>query len=151
MKLIDKHYNMDLAEHMAVCDANYLRLVKLFPTLRDQPKGVFGVTIAGQRTEVIVEVLQRSPYTSLVRVRQLPDAPWGINPGFTVRLYHDARNAEVVEYQGARHFKAVYDYPNRVMRQRDEKAQVNRLLGEYLSNCLRHGAAAAETEEAPAA
>ena len=151
MKLADRHYSMDLAEHMAVCDANYLRLVKLFPALRDRPKGVFGVTIAGQRTEVIIEVLQRSPYTSLVRVRQLPDAPWGINPGFTVRLYHDARNAEVVEYQGARHFKAVYDYPNRVMRQRDEKAQVNRLLGEYLSYCLRHGAAAAETEEAPAA
>lgn len=149
MKFVDRHYSMDLASHMAVCDANYLRLVKLFPALRDGSKDLFEVTVAGRGAEVVIEVLQRSPYTSLVRVRQLPDAPWGINPGFTVRLYHDARNAEVVEYQGARHFKAVYEYPNRVMRQRDEKAQVNRLLGEYLSYCLRNGAAV--PEKAPAA
>ena len=58
-------------------------------------------------------------------------------------LYHDARCAEVIEYQCAKHFNAVYPYPNAGMRQRDEKAQVNRLLGEFLAFCLRHGVNAA--------
>ena len=58
----------------------------------------------------------------------------------------DARCAEVVEYQGKRHFRAVYDYPNEDMRQPDEKAQINRFLSEYLALCLSHGVAA----EAPA-
>ncbi|MCZ6710736.1 MAG: DUF1249 domain-containing protein, partial [Gammaproteobacteria bacterium] len=60
-------------------------------------------------------------------------------PALKVRLYHDARSAEVVEYQREGHFRAVYDYPNRDMRLPDEKAQVNRFLGEFLSMCLTHG------------
>ena len=63
-------------------------------------------------------------------------------PRITVRLYHDARAAEVVEFQNERHFKPVYNYPNGEMRQRDEKVQLNRFLSEYLSTCLAHGACA---------
>ena len=126
------------------CDANYVRLMRLCPTLRERGGGSFGVTIAGRRAQVGIEVVERNPYTTLIRLRQRPEAPWGLNPGFTVRLYHDARCAEVVEYQRARHFKAVYDYPNEAMRQRDEKVQVNRFLGEFLSYCLRNGVALRE-------
>ena len=66
-----------------------------------------------------------------------------IRSGFTSWTISRARSAEVVEYQGKRHFlRAVYDYPNTDMRQPDEKAQINRFLGEYLSLCLTHGVAA---------
>ena len=129
---------------MAECDANYVRLMRLFPTLRERAGSSFDVTIAGQRAQISIDVLERNPYTTLVRLRQWPEARWGLNPGFTVRLYHDARCAEVVEYQRARHFKAVYAYPNDAMRQRDEKVQVNRFLGEFLSYCLRNGVALRE-------
>ena len=139
-----KSYSIDLPAHMAECDANYLRIMKLFPSLRETDVSVFGVMIADEAAEVSIEVLQRSPYTTLIRLRQLPEAPWGTNPTMTVRLYHDARSAEVVEYQRARHFKAVYPYPNDSMRQRDEKVQVNRFLGEFLSYCLTHGVAVHE-------
>ena len=139
-----KRYSIDLPAHMAECDANYLRIMKLFPNLRENDVSVFGVMIADQTAEVSIAVLQRSPYTTLIKLRQLPEAPWGTNPMMTVRLYHDARSAEVVEYQRARHFKAVYAYPNDSMRQRDEKVQVNRFLGEFLSYCLTHGVAVHE-------
>jgi len=59
----------------------------------------------------------------------------------TVRLYHDAKSAEVIEVQKQRRFDAVYDYPNEKMRQRDEKTQINRFLSEFLSMCLTHGVA----------
>lgn len=144
MSHVGTHYSIDLPRYMAECDANYMRLMRLFPGLRERPGGSFGVTIAGQRARVSMKVLERNPYTTLIRLRQGPEAPWGLNPGFTVRLYHDTRCAEVVEYQRARHFKAVYDYPNDAMRQRDEKVQVNRFLGEFLFYCLRNGVALQE-------
>ena len=126
---------------MAECDANYLRLKKLFPSLRERDASSFGIDINGNVLEIKLEVVERSRYTSLVRLTQLPVAPWSRKPSITIRMYHDARNAEVVEYQGKRHFRAVYDYPNEDMRHPDEKAQINRFLGEYLSLCLTHGIA----------
>lgn len=138
-----KRYNIDLPAHMAECDANYLRLIKLFPGLRDSESVTIGVDLNGTRFEVCVDVLEVSPYTTLIRLTQRPEVPWSHRASLTIRLYHDARSAEVVEYQGKRHFlKAVYDYPNVDMRHPDEKAQINRFLGEYLSVCLAHGVAA---------
>ena len=84
-------------------------------------------------------MLERGPYTTLLRLTQEPAPPWSSKPSLTIRLYHDARCAEVVEYQGKRHFRAVYDYPNEDMRHPDEKAQINRFLSEYLAVCLAHG------------
>ena len=124
---------------MAECDANYLRLLKLFPDLRRQDEWCFGVAIGGTMTPIIVNVLERGPYTTLMQIASPREPGWRSNPTFRVRLYHDAKSAEVVEYQRARHFRAVYDYPNQGMRQPDEKAQVNRFLGEFLSVCLACG------------
>ncbi len=145
MKRTDNRYSIDLPRHMAECDANYFRLMRLFPALRERAGETLSVNVVGRRTDVSLEVIERGPYTTLIRLRQGRKERWDLNPGFTVRLYHDARCAEVVEYQRARHFKPVYTYPNDAMRQRDEKAQVNRFLGEFLSYCLRNGIALRET------
>lgn len=56
-----------------------------------------------------------------------------------VRLYHDASVAEVIACEGQRHFKARHEYPNKKMYQTDEKAQLNRFLGELLERCLTQG------------
>ncbi|MDA1074565.1 MAG: DUF1249 domain-containing protein [Proteobacteria bacterium] len=138
-----KRYNINLPAHMAECDANYLRVMKLFPALKDQDDCVFGVARSDNQPhlEVRIKVLERGPYTTLIKLVQLPESSWKTNPSMTIRIYHDARSAEVVEYQRARHFRAVYEYPNDKMHQRDEKAQVNRFLGEFLSLCLMRGVA----------
>ncbi len=143
-----KRYRIDLPAHMAECDANYLRLMKLFPRLRDEDASVFGVLLGGQAQRVEIEVCERGPYTTLVEIRQAGPLRWSPRPQMRVRLYHDARSAEVVECHGARHFRAVYDYPNRDMHLPDEKVQVNRFLTEFLSMCLHHGIAL--TEPVPA-
>ncbi len=137
-------YSIDLAAHIAECDANYWRVLRLFPKLREHDRSSFGVTLAGRSALVSIEVAERSRYTTVVRLRPSPEAPWGMVPTFGVRLYHDANCAEVIEYQRGRNFRSVYAYPNPAMRQRDEKAQVNRLLGEFLSCCLSHGIAASQ-------
>ena len=57
-----------------------------------------------------------------------------------IRMYHDAKSAEVVEYQHQNRFHGSYEVPNRRMRQRDEKAQLNQFR-EYLRYCLAVGGA----------
>jgi len=138
-------YNIDLNAHMAECDANYMRLMKLMPNLFDIDHQVLHLIVAEQKMSLHFRVLERSPYTTLVQLIQQSgfnglhfDLP---SPQLSIRMYHDTRSAEVVEFQNEERFRPVYAYPNQRMRQRDEKVQVNRFLSEYLSACLTHGAA----------
>jgi uncharacterized protein YqiB (DUF1249 family) len=139
-----RRYRIDLPAQMAECDANYLRLMKLFPRLAEEDVSVFGMVLGQHPYQVRLEVVERGPYTTLIELRHLPEAPWNRRPRLRVRLYHDARSAEVVEFHGARHFRPIYKYPNQKMHLPDEKAQVNRFLTEFLSMCLAHGVAISE-------
>jgi len=129
---------------MAECDANYLRLMKLAPDLDVRDVRALTLTLATQDVRVSFRLIERCPYTSMIELTQATSLD-GLHfelplPRMIIRLYHDTRSAEVVQYQNGARFDAVYPYPNREMRQRDEKAQINRFLGEYLSICLSHGA-----------
>ena len=99
--------------------------------------------MTGLNTEVVFEVLEKGPYTTLLQLDVSSDENWlrlATAPSLTVRVYHDAQSAEVVSYQEQNRFHGAYEYPNSRMRQRDEKVQINRFLGEFLSLCLEHGA-----------
>lgn len=134
-----QRYNIDLGAHLAECDGNYHRLCRLLPEL-DAPRPD-AVTIAfGSRTPaVVLRVLDQCRYTTVVALCQCALGPGLTDTRIKVRLYHDARCAEVIEFQGQRHFASRYDYPNALMRQPDEKVRVNHFLRELLSLCLRHG------------
>lgn len=136
-----KRYSINLPAHMAECDANYARLLQLFPGLKTEDVREFGIDLGDASVLLELSVLERSPYTTLVRLAQTDSRSrsWMAQPQITIRMYHDANCAEVVQYQRFRDFKAVYDYPNPDMHQRDEKVQVNRLLGELLAVCLHRG------------
>ncbi|MDH5377224.1 MAG: DUF1249 domain-containing protein [Gammaproteobacteria bacterium] len=89
-----------------------------------------------------VNLLERSPYTSLVELVLAPISNIKLvsKSHFTVRIYHDVKVAEVVEYQGKRRFHAWYaHYPNTAMYTKDEKRQVNLLLSEMLKFCETSG------------
>ena len=157
-----KSYSVDLPGHMAECDANYRRLLRLFPKLREQEELTFSLALSNQHSAVHFEVIERGPYTTVLEI-DLGGRPaqgeepistaqetagdsskseWLSRiaaPVLTVRIYHDAQSAEVISYQKQNRFHGKYDYPNNRMRQRDEKAQVNRFLSELLGLCLSHG------------
>lgn len=145
-------YKIDLSAHLAECDGNYLRLARLLPGLREGDRREFIILLGDVSPQVTVEVTERRRYTAVVLLRQrLPDIEAGVEERLAfaelrikVRLYHDARCAEVIEFQGQRLFEPVYAYPNRKMRLPDEKAQVNRFLREFLNACLTHGVASEE-------
>lgn len=134
-------YNIDLRAHLDECDDNYRRLTRLMPDLRRTDRCEFRMFPHGAAMAMTFEVTHRSRYTTVLTL-DLPASVRSIGGmRIKIRVYHDARTAEVIEFQGQRRFKAVYDYPNPQMRQPDEKVQVNRFLSEFLNACLRYGVA----------
>ena len=137
-----RRYHHDLAGHMAECDMNFQRLMQLFPTVRqDDFKCV--ILLPGEAgTRVELSVVERGPYTTTVQLTQVPKQEWGSSPNMKIQMYHDTKSAEVVSYQHESRFHGAYEYPNKRMRARDEKEQLNRFLGEYLALCLAIGMSA---------
>lgn len=145
-----KAYTIDLSEQMAVCDANYIRLLKLLGTTRGVARRVIalphlGNIIGREQVSVCIEVLEDFKYTSTIAIRQvLRGGKAGAalaysSPEMIVRVYHDAKTAEVTSYQNHRYFKAIYPVPNQFMYQSDEKEQLNLFLAEWLNLCINEG------------
>ena len=141
-------YKVDLKGFMADCEANYARLRRLFPAMGARDHHSVALDDRGDR-HFVLRVLERSPYTSLVEVVERAPEPWpwlGF-PAMRIRLYHDARLAEVVGFDRVGRIRPRYPYPNAVMHQPDEKAQWNRFLAEWLSMALGSGYAVSSPHE----
>lgn len=144
-----KSYTIDLSEQMAVCDANYIRLLKLLGKtrgLRSRLVALPHLGLGGGAGQVLVslEVLEDFKYTSTICIRQTLSGQEGKPamykmPEMIIRVYHDAKTAEVTSYQNHRYFKAAYPVPNQFMYQSDEKEQHNLFLAEWLNLCINEG------------
>ncbi len=131
-------YRHDLGGFIRLCETNYMQLIKLLPAEFDNT-ACFEF-FAGQHIHYKIQVLETSPYTSLLKVLQCDDKlPGYLTPVIRVRLYHDARLAEVCASQHIYHLKPNYDYPNDKMHHKDEKLQVNLFLADWLKFCFAHG------------
>lgn len=135
-----RRYRLNFRELMRLCEENYGRMMPLMRVLGDED--AMSVSVPGPRgrdAELTVSVLERARYTTILRLEQsalhdlLPPAR------ITVRLYHDARLAEVTEALPFRGIAARYAYPNRNMHQQDEKHQWNRFLAEWLRHLREFG------------
>ncbi|MBU1332306.1 MAG: DUF1249 domain-containing protein [Gammaproteobacteria bacterium] len=141
VNLLKERYRVDLVELQAACEANYARLMRLLPAMREVACARRVALSQGEQQlgVLALEVLETCPYTTTLQVRQEHSLPWLPVPQLEVRVYHDARMAEVVSAQSARRFRSIYPYPNEAMHQPDEKTQLNLFLGEWLSHCLACG------------
>ncbi len=135
-----KRYTPDFPEMMRVCETNFAQLRRLLP--RSEEAGA-SVTYQVNGVSYCITVEESTRYTTRVDIRQTAPAVsyWSL-PSMSVRLYHDARVAEVCSTQQIYRFKARYDYPNKKLHQRDEKHQINQFLADWLRYCLVHGAMA---------
>jgi len=128
--------------HHAGCEVNFLRLEKLLPGFAAGQSGCIGIHCAAGRDETLeLCVVERAPYTAELELRQHHPV-WGAR-GMRLRLrvYLDARMAEVVGCTGVRRLLPRYPYPNRLGLARDEKWQLDRLVGEWLERCMAEGRA----------
>ena len=135
-------YRVDLPELLSQGEQNYARLMALLHPLQHQDQLQLQIGTAG--TQVLrIEVLERARYTTEIRLRQEGVHRLLPGPVLIVRLYHDARLAEVTEVTPFRRVAARQSYPNPHMHQPDEKRQWNRFLSDWLRHVRDHGHLAA--------
>ena len=156
----NERYKVNLKNFMACCEANYRRLYKVFPNVATDSIRRVGLSPSSER-EVLLTVVERTPYTTLLSIREHRTSNdysneqsqnssdlnaelknkigWREPPVLNVRMYHDARLAEVVSCDGLRSATPNNSYPNKNMLQRDEKAQWNSFLEEWLTVCIARG------------
>ena len=129
---------------MAECEANYARIMQLLPEIDYVDQREFGVALPdGESILFCIDITERCKYTTMLDIYQQPGTetanPWSPTPCFSLRVYHDAKMAEVTSFDNQQALRASYDYPNAKMFQRDEKTQLNKFLGEWLRHCLNYG------------
>lgn len=133
-----KPYVPDLQEMAALCEGNYLRLLRLLPS--GEAERTFVLSAKNQDARVRIVIDEDHRYTSILSVYQDGLSPAWLQPlALQVRMYHDAGMAEVTSWQNEKRFDGRYLYPNPAMRLPDEKVQLNRFLSEWLAHCLRYG------------
>ncbi len=131
-----KRFKLDLRELHALCEANYARLLRLFPDYETSNSREFVVGSA----KVRLDVVERCRYTTIFHLhQQQAEARWLGRLRVEVRAYHDAGMLEVGMFQSHRQVAARYNYPNEQMFQQDEKSQQNRFLADWLQHCLQNG------------
>ncbi|PMH39812.1 dehydrogenase [Vibrio sp. 10N.286.49.B3] len=131
-----KPYHVDLAGLMRVYETNYAKLNALLP---NEPS--VGDIRCYQAAQMVYQltVTEVTKYTTLIDICQSNETPVFPLPHMSVRLYHDARVAEVCTFDQIGRVQAKYDYPNKKMMQKDEKHQLNLFLSDWLTFCLRSG------------
>jgi len=146
-----RSYKPYVPDFLTLCERNYAQLRFYLPgavTAHQASTGSSRNGCAGD-SKVIqineyegyrIKLLELCKFTTTIKIEHVSNTALGwLRPQFEVRLYHDARLAEVVSCQQVRRFKAVYDYPNLEMMQPDEKRQINLLLRDWLLLCQRQG------------
>lgn len=137
-KLKNKTFKLSLIELHAVCEANYARLLRLFPDYENCNTRDLLVGSA----KVRLNVVERCRYTTIFQLhQQRGESRWLGLLRIEVRAYHDARMLEVGMFQSHRKVAARYQYPNRQMFAQNEKYQQNRFLADWLGHCLQNGRA----------
>jgi uncharacterized protein YqiB (DUF1249 family) len=134
-KEIGRKYVPKLANMHQVCEVNYGRLLKLLPDCDTEDlQYQFKVNASLLYT---IKIIECSRYTSTLEMSQKNQMGYEfLRPVVQVRLYHDAKMAEVISAQNIGSLKPSYQYPNTKMYQKNEKEMVNLFLAEWLQFCL---------------
>lgn len=135
MTLGKARYKVDLKDLHAVCEANYARLLQIFPGYETSNSR----ELLAEEARIRLEVVERSRYTTIFRLYQTHTQRWLGQLQLELRAYHDAQMLEVGSFQNQRAQRAKYSYPNDAMHQQDEKSRQNHFLAEWFDWCITHG------------
>ena len=131
-----KKYIPHLPTIQALCELNYAHILRILPDCDTEDLSYF--FSVGKTLRYEIHITDTARYTTTLTVKQVADdMPAYLTPSMTVRLYHDARMAEVISSQNTGKLEPSYEYPNIKMRQRNEKQMVNIFLAEWLDFCLK--------------
>ncbi|MBF7071882.1 DUF1249 domain-containing protein [Glaciecola sp. MH2013] len=131
-----KKYVPHLPSILATCEQNYAYALRLLPDC-DSESLSYQFQI-NDSLSYRITIIESTRYTSTIEMAQFTkNAPAFLQPLMEVRLYHDAKVAEVLSCQRISRLEPSYEYPNLNMHQRNEKQMVNIFLAEWLQFCLQ--------------
>ncbi|WP_440874424.1 DUF1249 domain-containing protein [Thalassotalea sp. PLHSN55] len=142
MSKVTKKYRPSLTGLMNLCSVNYMLILKLLSD--NEQLGERRCFFISDFLSYSITIDEITRYTSLVTMSQDGNVlgqhlDQFLKPVMVIRLYHDAQMAEVISSQDIKHIQPRYDYPNKTMRQPDEKQQTNQFLKEWLQVCHQLG------------
>lgn len=144
-------FKVDIKDHHALCEMNFYRLEKLMPGYKNglsQWSYKFGAKLGENENtssnEVGIKITDRAPYTTTIEIIQQTNKRNFSDkilqqPNLVVRLYNDVKMAEIICWDKHRNWLPQYSYPNKSMYHPDEKLELNRFLGDWLSFCRKQG------------
>lgn len=121
----------------SVYEQNYRLFLRLMPHLKSLRESTT-IAINGL-DQLAITLREQCRYTSVLDIHYHLHANQRLLPNLelTIRIYHDARLAEVVRYQHHGRFLARYPYPNPQMYQPLEKRQINLFFRDWLVHCIK--------------
>ncbi|HEA26149.1 MAG TPA: DUF1249 domain-containing protein [Ectothiorhodospiraceae bacterium] len=118
---------------------NYKILVRLFAPLFNGEEAIT-LNAVDEAMPISATVCERHKYMTIIELNQrLADEPKIPDILLRLRIYFDARVAEVIGYQGIERIPARYQFKLERGDLRDEKMQVNLLLNEFLNHITDKG------------
>ncbi|WP_404341015.1 DUF1249 domain-containing protein [Pseudoalteromonas mariniglutinosa] len=132
-------YIQSLPKYLTLCEHNYVRALKLLPNER-LPEQVRKVQLGSSTFMIKIDSVAK--YTMDISIIQQSGNVKQLKPLYlTVRLYHDAKVAEIIHHDYHQRIKPSYGYPNPKMHHKDEKYQLNAFLYDWLVACVENGRA----------
>ncbi|NVJ51108.1 MAG: DUF1249 domain-containing protein [Gammaproteobacteria bacterium] len=138
MSAVKRKYVPDLSRYMAQCEMNYALLLRCLRVAELSADGPVLPEIMSTNIEPLrIDILDEARYTTTLRLRlEVAQSRWVESIDMTVRLYHDAQMAEVIENQRNHAPRSNHAYPAQVKLYRDDKLQRNVLLQQCLGYCF---------------
>jgi len=119
-----------------ICESNYQKLVRLVPNL--QALGASAIGQHEERPALHLSILERNPYTLTIELGHSfdqSDQP-ASEPAVTIRVYLDAKLAEVISDHDRPAVNSVYQNPGHSLEIQEYKWRLNYFLQKWLDHCL---------------
>ena len=123
---------------MSLYESNYIR----FGWLAGSVTALTGrhCSIVAGDCDLLLAVIERSPYTTTINLTyRLPEQGDSAYPDMGVRLYHDARLAEALEWSSTHQHAALRALRTQVERELDQRWGRNVMLNKWLEYCVERG------------
>ncbi|MCC5811047.1 MAG: DUF1249 domain-containing protein [Ectothiorhodospiraceae bacterium] len=122
---------------MELYESNYILMRRLAPSLRSMEGMACSSTNAG--VDLRLTIMERSPYTTTLAMSHWFDHdPEAVEPDLLLRVYHDARLAEVMPDTPVEQFQ-LWEGERPDSRSLEWRWEMNRFLNRWLRYCLSEG------------
>lgn len=140
-----------VSQQASYYEANFERLAWLVPGLGLVPELIRGTLLSHGADGMTLQlsILEHSKYTTTVALTHhlRMDAPHHlrlnstmiVDPFMKIRVYHDAKVAEVLSYQCHSQFQIFHPDATLNVQNLREKCRINRFLSEWLDYCIARG------------